>query len=93
MNTAQVIQEILDRKKRLEQEIYAAKLAISHQDMSDLVTFWTRHNGRVDVRIPRERTISLLEEQIKSDTGLLEVINKKLDAIGAIMGAADETRK
>ena len=93
MNTVKIIQDILDRKKLLEENIYAAKTAINHQEMTDLVTQWTRYSARIDVRIPRERIIALLKEQLKSDTDLLEAINKKLDAIGAIMGAADETRK
>lgn len=86
MNTVQKIKFILDTKAALEQSINQLKRGIDHVNMRNQVTLWTQSGDRIDVDVPRESIIPVLNASLKSFEAELDAINKQVDAIGALMG-------
>jgi hypothetical protein len=86
MNTVQKIKSILDTKAALEQNINQLKRGISHVNMRKQITLWTQNGDRIDVDVPRESIIPVLDASLKSFETELDAINKQVDAIGALMG-------
>ena len=89
MDTVKKIKAILDRKVLLENNIANASNALEHVNLSELVSFWSGSNYRIDVRIKKMIVAAALSDQIEADKAELETIDKQLDAIGALMGAGN----
>lgn len=89
MDTIKKIKAVMDRKIILEQNIKACQRGISHVNMKKLVSLWSQNNDRIDVDVPREAVIAVLEMQVEFDKAELATINRQLDAIGALMGAGN----
>lgn len=86
MTVEQKIKEFLDRKINLERNIAEARRCLEHVDRSDLITNWTRNNYRIDIRMEQEIWFGALHKQINKDVHELDEINRKLHAIGSLMG-------
>lgn len=86
MDTVKKIREALDRKTILENNIRELKRGINHVNMSDSLVLRSWSGDSITVTVSRAKVIPLLDKQIEADKADLAVIDKQLDAIGALMG-------
>ena len=84
-NVAKRIKEILDRKVILEDNIATMERVLGHVDLSTTFSAWTVHNTRIDFKIEKALMFDVIELQLLSNKEELAEINKKLDAIHALM--------
>lgn len=84
-SVAKRIKEILDRKVILEDNIANMECVLGHVDLSNTFTAWTVHNTRIDFKIEKALMFDAISLQLVSNKEELSEINKKLDAIHALM--------
>lgn len=89
MDTVKKIKAALERKANLESHINQLDRGIKHPNVKKRINLWTQNNDRIDVDVPREAIIAILEKQLQADKAELATIDKQLDAIGALMGASN----
>lgn len=92
MDIVEIIENNLSAKKELERNSGKLSKAVSDEKMSEdavvEICFYSRQSGEYrGINISFEFLSEALSKQLEKNQAKLDGINKKLEAIGALMGA------